>query len=328
MFTARIAERALSYAGMLAAISMLAPHAAAQPYPAKPIRIVAPFPPASVADILARPIAQKMNETWGQPVLVDNRTGAAGNVGSELVAKSPPDGYTLLLGTIGTNAVNAALYAKLPYHVLKDFAPISQVATSYLLLVMHPTVPVRTVKDMITLAKSRPGQLNFGSAGVGTSPFLAGEMFKVMAGVSISHVAYKGSPQSAIDLVAGRLDLIFANSTAVLPFLRANRLRLIAISAAKRDPATPDVPTISETIPGFEVAPWWGLLAPAGTPREIVTRLHSETVRILALPDVKSHYANLGMTAVSSTPEQFSAYIQSETLHWAKIVKAAGIKAE
>ena len=328
MLTARIAERALSYAGMLAAISMLAPHAAAQPYPAKPIRIVAPFPPASVADILARPIAQKMNETWGQPVLVDNRTGAAGNVGSELVAKSPPDGYTLLLGTIGTNAVNAALYAKLPYHVLKDFAPISQVATSYLLLVMHPTVPVRTVKDMITLAKSRPGQLNFGSAGVGTSPFLAGEMFKVMAGVSISHVAYKGSPQSAIDLVAGRLDLIFANSTAVLPFLRANRLRLIAISAAKRDPATPDVPTISETIPGFEVAPWWGLLAPAGTPREIVTRLHSETVRILALPDVKSHYANLGMTAVSSTPEQFSAYIQSETLHWAKIVKAAGIKAE
>ncbi len=328
MLTARIAERALSYAGMLAAISMLAPHAAAQPYPAKPIRIVAPFPPASVADILARPIAQKMNETWGQPVLVDNRTGAAGNVGSELVAKSPPDGYTLLLGTIGTNAVNAALYAKLPYHVLKDFAPISQVATSYLLLVMHPTVPVRTVKDMIALAKSRPGQLNFGSAGVGTSPFLAGEMFKVMAGVSISHVAYKGSPQSAIDLVAGRLDLIFANSTAVLPFLRANRLRLIAISAAKRDPATPDVPTISETIPGFEVAPWWGLLAPAGTPREIVTRLHSETVRILALPDVKSHYANLGMTAVSSTPEQFSAYIQSETLHWAKIVKAAGIKAE
>ena len=313
---------------MLAAISMLAPHAAAQPYPAKPIRIVAPFPPASVADILARPIAQKMNETWGQPVLVDNRTGAAGNVGSELVAKSPPDGYTLLLGTIGTNAVNAALYAKLPYHVLKDFAPISQVATSYLLLVMHPTVPVRTVKDMIALAKSRPGQLNFGSAGVGTSPFLAGEMFKVMAGVSISHVAYNGSPQSAIDLVAGRLDLIFANSTAVLPFLRANRLRLIAISAAKRDPATPDVPTISETIPGFEVAPWWGLLAPAGTPREIVTRLHSETVRILALPDVKSHYANLGMTAVSSTPEQFSAYIQSETLHWAKIVKAAGIKAE
>ena len=328
MLTARIAERALSYAGMLAAISMLAPHAAAQPYPAKPIRIIAPFPPASVADILARPIAQKMNETWGQPVLVDNRTGTAGNVGSELVAKSPPDGYTLLLGTIGTNAVNAALYAKLPYHVLKDFAPISQVATSYLLLVMHPTVPVRTVKDMIALAKSRPGQLNFGSAGVGTSPFLAGEMFKVMAGVSISHVAYKGSPQSAIDLVAGRLDLIFANSTAVLPFLRANRLRLIAISAAKRDPATPDVPTISETIPGFEVAPWWGLLAPAGTPREIVTRLHSETVRILALPDVKSHYANLGMTAVSSTPEQFSAYIQSETLHWAKIVKAAGIKAE
>ncbi len=329
--TTRIAQSALPCAWVLTTISVLAPHAAAQPspaFPAKPLRIIAPFPPGSVADILARPIAQKMNETWGQPVIVDNRTGAAGNVGSELVAKAPPDGYTLLLATIGTHAVNAALYARMPFHPLKDFAPISQVATSHLLLVMHPSVPVRTVKEVIALAKSRPGQLTFGSAGIGTSPFLAGQMFKVMAGVSISHVAYKGSPQSAIDLVAGRLDLIFANSTAVLPFIRANRLRLIAISAAKRDPTTPEIPAISETIPGFEVAPWWGLLAPAGTPRDIVMRLHTETARILSLQDVKSHYANLGMTAVSSTPEQFSAYIQAEIQHWAKIVKAAGIKPE
>ena len=170
--------------------------AAAADYPIKPIRIIAPFPPASVADVLARPIAQKMAETWGQPVIVDNRAGAAGNVGAELVAKAPPDGYTLLLGTIGTNAVNAALYAKLPYNAQKDFAPVSQVATSYLLLVMHPSVPVRTVKDVIALAKSQPVPLNFGSAGVGTTPYLAGEMFKVMAGVPMTHVAYKGSPQS------------------------------------------------------------------------------------------------------------------------------------
>ncbi len=177
--------------------------AAAADYPIKPIRIIAPFPPASVADVLARPIAQKMAETWGQPVIVDNRAGAAGNVGAELVAKAPPDGYTLLLGTIGTNAVNAALYAKLPYNAQKDFAPVSQVATSYLLLVMHPSVPVRTVKDVIALAKSQPVPLNFGSAGVGTTPYLAGEMFKVMAGVPMTHVAYKGSPQSAIDLGGG-----------------------------------------------------------------------------------------------------------------------------
>ena len=302
--------------------------AVAADYPIKPIRIIAPFPPASVADVLARPIAQKMAETWGQPVIVDNRTGAAGNLGTELVAKAPPDGYTLLLGTIGTNAVNVALYAQLPYNVQKDFAPVSQVATSYLLLVMHPSVPVRTVKDVIALAKSQPAPLNFGSAGVGTTPYLAGEMFKVMAGVSMSHVAYKGSPQSAIDLVAGRLDLIFANGSAVLPFIRAGRLRLIAISASRRDPAIPDIPAINETLPGFEFEPWWGLFAPVGTPREIVARLHGETARALALQEIKSHYANMGMTAVSSTPERFSAYVQDEIARWAKIVRAAGIRAD
>jgi tripartite-type tricarboxylate transporter receptor subunit TctC len=304
------------------------PTALAADYPIKPIRIIAPFPPASVADVLARPIAQKMAETWGQSVIVDNRTGAAGNIGTELVAKAPPDGYTLLLGTIGTNAVNASLYARLPYNAQKDFAPISQVATSYLLLVMHPSVPVRSVKDVITLAKSQAAPLNFGSAGVGTTPYLAGEMFKVLAGVSMSHVAYKGSPQSAIDLVAGRLDLIFANGSAVLPFIRAGRLRLIAISASHRDPAMPDIPAINETLPGFDFEPWWGLFAPAGTLREIVARLHGETARILALQDIKSHYNNMGMTAVSSTPDQFSAYVQDELARWGKIVSVAGIKAD
>jgi tripartite-type tricarboxylate transporter receptor subunit TctC len=314
--------------GLTAFASLLAATVAAQTFPSKAIRIIAPFPPASVADVLARPIAQKMNEAWGQPVIVDDRTGAAGTVGSDVVAKAPPDGYTLLLGTIGTNAINAALYSKMPYDVRTAFAPITIVANAYLLLVMHPSVPVRTVKEVIALAKARPGQLNFGSAGAGTTPHLAGEMFKFLTGVSMTHVAYRGSPQSAIDLMAGRLDLIFANGSAALPHIRTGRMRLIAISAARRDPAMPDVPTIAETVPGFEMAPWWGLFAPAGTPRDVVARLNTETVRILALPDIKANYANLGLTAVSSTPEQFSAFVQEEIVRWAKVVKASGARAD
>lgn len=319
---------ACTWLGISGAVAQTSSTGAAPSFPAKTIRIVAPFPAASVADVLARPIAQKMNETWGQPVIVDNRTGMAGSVGSDVVAKAPPDGYTLLLGTIGTNAINDALYSKMPYNVRKDFAPITLVANAYLLLVMHPSVPVRTVKEVIALAKSRPGQLNFGSAGAGTTPHLAGEMFKHLAGVSITHVAYKGSPQSAIDLMAGRLDLIFANGSAALPHIRSGRMRLIAISAPKRDPAMPDVPAIAETVPGFEMLPWWGLFAPAGTPREIISRLNTETVRILSLPDVKANYLNLGMTAVSNTPEQFGTYVQAEITRWAAIVKASGARAD
>jgi len=300
----------------------------AQTFPAKPIRIVAPFPAASVADVLARPIAQKLNESWGQPVIVDNRVGVAGSVGADMVAKAPADGYTLLLGTIGTNAINAALYSKLPYDVRSDFAPITPVANSHLLLVMHPSVPVRTVKDVIALAKANPDKLTFGSAGAGTTPHLSGEMFKHLAGVSIVHVAYKGSPQSAIDLLAGRLDLIFANGSAALPHIRTGRMRLIAISAGRRDPAMPNVPTIGETLPGFVMEPWWGTFAPAGTPRDIVAKLNAETVRILALPDVKANYANLGLFAISSTPEQFNIFVQEEIVRWAKVVKASGARAD
>jgi tripartite-type tricarboxylate transporter receptor subunit TctC len=221
----------------------------AQVFPVKSIRIIAPFPPASVADVLARPVAQKMNEAWGQPVIVDNRTGAAGNVGAELVAKAAPDGYTLLLGTIGTNAINAVLYAKMPYNARTDFAPITLVANAPLFLVMHPSVPVKTVKDVVALAKARPSQLNYGSAGMGTSPHLAGEMFQHLAGVKMTLVTYKGSPQSAIDLVAGRLDLIFANGSAVLPLIRTGRLRLIATSGVKRDPAMPTYQPSAKPLP-------------------------------------------------------------------------------
>jgi tripartite-type tricarboxylate transporter receptor subunit TctC len=319
---------ALIIAWVCASAGLFALPVAAQTFPAKTIRIIAPFPPASVADVLARPIAQKMAETWGQPVIVDNRTGAAGNVGSDLVAKAAPDGYTLLLGTVGTNAINASLYAKMPYNTRTDFAPITLVANAHLFLVMHPSVPVKTVKEVVALAKAKPGQLNYGSAGMGTTPHLAGEMFQHLAGVKMTLVTYKGSPQSTIDLIAGRLDLIFSNGSAALPHIRAGKLRLIAISAVRRDPSMPEVPTIGETVAGFEVMPWWGLFAPAATPREVIARLHGESARILALPDVKAHYANLGMAAVSNTPEQFNAYVQEEITRWAKVVKATGAKAD
>lgn len=307
---------------------LVAGSAQAQPYPSKPIRIVAPFPAASVADVLARPMAQKMNESWGQPVIVENRVGVAGSIGADAVAKAAPDGHTLLLGTIGTNAINAALYSKLPYDVRTDFTPLTLVATSYLLLVMHPSVPVRTVKDVIALAKANPGKLTFGSAGAGTTPHLSGEMFKHLAGVSITHVPYKGSPQSAIDLLAGRLDLIFANGSAALPHIRTGRMRLIAISASGRDPAMAQVPTIGETLPGFVMEPWWGLFGPAGMARDVVTKLNAESVRILGLPDIKSTYANLGLVAASSSPEQFGAFVLEEIVRWARVVKASGARAD
>ncbi len=308
--------------------AQIASTSSVQTFPAKTIRIIAPFPPASVADVLARPIAQKMAEAWGQPVIVDNRTGAAGNVGSDLVAKAAPDGYTLLLGTVGTHAINASLYAKMPYNTRTDFAPITLVANAHLFLVMHPSVPVKTVKDVVALAKAKPGQLNYGSAGMGTTPHLAGEMFQHLAGVKMTLVTYKGSPQSTIDLLAGRLDLIFSNGSAALPHIRAGKLRLIAISAARRDPLMPEVPTIGETVAGFELMPWWGLFAPAATPREVVAKLNAESVRILALPEIKAHYANLGLAAVSNTSEQFNAYVQEEITRWAKVVKATGAKAD
>jgi tripartite-type tricarboxylate transporter receptor subunit TctC len=321
-------SRTRIFRAALVAVCLNATTIGAQTFPAKPIRIIAPFPPASVADVLARPIAQKMNERWGLPVIVENRVGVAGSVGAEAVAKASPDGYTLLLGTIGTNAINAALYSKIPYNVRTDFAPITTVANSYLLLVMHPSVPVRTVKDLIALAKANPGKLNFGSAGAGTTPHLAGEMFKFLAGVSMTHVAYKGSPQSAIDLLAGRLDLIFANGSASLPHIRSGRMRLIAISALRRDPAMPDVPAIAETVRGFEMTPWFGLFAPAGTPRDVLGRLNTETARILELPDVKATYANLGLTATSSSAEQFGGFVRDEIARWAQVVKVSGARAE
>jgi tripartite-type tricarboxylate transporter receptor subunit TctC len=310
-----------------AGIAGLALTTAAWAYPDRPIRLVAPFPPGSVTDVLARAIAPKLAEAWSQTVVVDNRSGAGGNVGAEIVAKSPPDGYTLLMGTNGTNAINMSVYPRMPYDTLKDFAPITFVATSYLLLCLHPSVPAANVKALIALARARPGQLTFGSGGGGTTPHLAGEMFKALAGVDMVHVAYKGSPQATIDLLAGRLSLSFANASAVLPQVRAGKLRVIGISSARRDAALPDVPTIAEAgVPGFDATPWFALFAPAGTPADVVNKLNAEVVRILGLADVRSHYANLGLTAATSTPAELDTWVRNEVTRWAKVVKASGAR--
>ncbi len=298
-------------------------------YPEKPIRIIAPFPAASVTDFVARPIAAKLSEAWGQPVVVDNRPGAGGNLGAEIAAKSPPDGHTLLLGSAPPNAVNASLYRQMPYDTLRDFAPITLTVTTYQMLVVHPSVPVRSVKELIAVAKAKPGQLNYGSGGGGSITHLAAELFKSMAGVQMVHVPYKGSPQYTVDLLAGRIDLVFAGIGPVLPHAKAGRLRLLAVSSDTRDPTLPDVPTVSEAgVPGFDVRIWFGLFAPAGTPPAIIDKLHAEVVRILALPDVKAQYAARGLAATSNSPAEFSAYVKREFDKWAVVVKAAGIRAD
>ncbi len=303
--------------------------AAAADFPQRPLRILTPFSAGSTTDIVARPLAARMSETWGQPVVVDNRAGAGGSIAAEIVAKATPDGHTLLIGATGPSAVNPSLIKNPGYDSQRAFAPITLTSTNNLLLVVSMAVPVKTVKELVDLAKSKPGQLRFASPGTGSSPHLAGELFKSLAGIDLVHVPYKGSPQYVIDLLAARIDLSIGAAGPVLPHAKAGRLRLLGVSAAKRDPAIPDVPAISEAVPGFEVVGWYGLLTTAGTPAPVVRKLHAEAVRILALPDVKSVYANAGMDAVSSgSPAEFDALIRNERDKWAKVIKGAGIRIE
>jgi tripartite-type tricarboxylate transporter receptor subunit TctC len=303
-----------------------AAHAA---YPERPLRIVTPFPVGSVTDMIARPLATKLSEAWGQPVVVDNRAGAGGGVAAEIVAKAAPDGYTLLIGANGPNAVNPSLLKNLPYDSQRAFAPITLTNSMNNLLVVSLSVPAKSVRELIDVAKARPGKLSYASPGIGSTPHLAGELFKSMAGVDMVHVAYKGAAQYIIDMLASRMDLCICG-TAALPHTRAGRLRLLAISAAKRDPAMPEVPTIAEAgVPGYEVVGWFGLLTTAGTPAPVVQRLHTEALRILALPEIKSTYHNAGMeTVTSASPAAFAAYIHSERDKWAKVIKLANIRIE
>ncbi|MBX3651341.1 MAG: tripartite tricarboxylate transporter substrate binding protein [Burkholderiales bacterium] len=300
--------------------------AMAQPYPAKPIRIVVPFPAGGNADIFARAYAQKLGEAWKQTPIVDNRAGAAGIIGTQFVAKSPADGYTLLFGTTGTHTTNPAVYAKLPYDPVKDFSPVSNFADSPFLLVVHPSVPANSLKGLIALAKSRPGQLDYASFGTGSSAHLAGEMLRTVAGINIVHVAYKGGPPAVTDLVGGHVSLMFNSLPAVLPLVKADRLRALAVASAKRVPTLPELPTFAEAgYTGFEAGSWYGVLAPAGTSREAINRLHAETVRMLALPDIRQKLATEGAEAIGNSPEEFAAQIQRDMARWAKVAREAKI---
>ena len=306
----------------------IAAGALAQQYPNKPIRLLVGFAAGGPSDVAARVISQKLAEKWGQQVIVDIRPGAAGNIATELAAKAPPDGYTLLEPAFA-HAVNPILYPKLPFDATRDFAPILLFASIANLLVVHPSLPVHSVKELIAFAKTRPDQLTFGSAGSGTASHFAGELLNTMGGVKITHIPYKGLAPAHTEVIGGQLSLMFDGLVTGLPAAKAGRLRALAVTTLKRWQGAPDIPTMSEAgLAGFEVNSWYGLLAPAGTPREIITRLNTEVARSLREPDARERLYSIGAEPMSGTPEQFAAYIQSEMTKWAKVVKAANIKAE
>ena len=297
-------------------------------YPARPIRLVIPFPPGGGTDTMARSISPKLSEFLGQQIVLENRGGAGANIGAEIAAKSPPDGYTIMLATI-TNAIGATLYTRLNYDLVRDFAPITQLATTPHILVVHPSVPVKTVKDFTALAKSRPGQLTYSSSGSGSAAHLAGELFASLTGTKMVHVPYKGGGPSMIALVGGEVSVCFATMPSAVGYVRSNRLRGIAVTTDKRSPSMPELPTIAETgIKGYEAGSWYGLSAPAGTSKEIIGRLLAETLKVMALPDVKDRLFNAGFEVVTSNPEQFAAFTKSEIQKWGKLVKAANMKAD
>jgi tripartite-type tricarboxylate transporter receptor subunit TctC len=317
--------------GIAAALSalLMAGDAAAQTnYPDKQIRLLVGFAPAGPADIAARVLAERLSEAWGKPVVVENITGASGNVAADRVAKAAPDGYTLMMAAGATIVINVSLYEKLAFDPVKDFAPISQVVFTPNILAVNNDVPAKTVPELVALAKARPSELTFGSAGVGTSQHLAGELFKAMAGINLQHVPYRGIAQVMPDLLGGRLTMVFGNISAVLPLARENKVRAMAVTSIKRSASAPQLATMAEQgFPGFDSTAWFGLMAPAGTPAPIIARLHQETVKILARPDVRKRFDELGMEVIGNTPSEFAEVIKAEIPVWAKIIKASGAKA-
>jgi len=302
--------------------------ALSQTYPAKSIRLIVPWPPTGTVDILGRTIGQKLADNMGQPVVVENRAGANGMIGSEAAAKAPADGYTIVVDNITGHAINATLQAKMPFDSLRDFAHVSLIGWVPDGIVSLPSLPARNVAELIALAKSQPGKLTYASFGVGSSGHLAGELFKMMAGADLLHIPYKGGQPAIADLLAGQVSIYFPVLPSVVSLVKADRLRLLAVTGTKRSSAMPDVPTVAETLPGFEAINWFGLMAPAGTPREIVDRLHAETEKALQAPDVRQKLAGLGVEIQPGTPQEFYSMLKSETEKWAKVAKVSGARAE
>ena len=300
--------------------------AAAQGFPGKPIRLVVTFPPGGAPDILARLFSEKAQ--LGQPVVVDNKPGAGGNIGAADVAKSAPDGHTLVLGTVGTHSINGALYSKMPYDMVRDFAPVGHIASAPNLLVVTNALPVKNVAELIAYMKANPDKLSFGSPGIGTSVHVSGELFKSLTGTMMTHVPYKGRQFAIPDLVGGSIQVMFDNMPSALPMAKEGKIRALAQTTLKRSPAAPDVPTVAETVPGFEATTWFAMFAPAGTPRDVVSRLNAELVRVFKLPDVADKLKGLGLEPWLSTPEELAAYQATEIVKWAKVVKDSGAKAD
>jgi tripartite-type tricarboxylate transporter receptor subunit TctC len=314
---------------LAAALAAFEAQAAADAYPVRPIRFVVAFPPGGGTDIIARSIAQKLGERLAQQVVVDNRPGAGGNIGTDIVAKSAPDGYTLLMGSAGPLAINASLFKTMPFDPIRDLAPVTLAASTPNVLVVHPSLKAATLKELIALARARPGEINFASSGYGTPAHLAGELFNTMAGVKLVHVPYKGAAPALADLLGGQVQLMFSTMPPALPHVKDGKLRALAVTSLKRSPATPDLPTVDEAaLPGFEANTWHGVVLPAGAQPVIVARLNREIVAILHLPDVVERLSGQGAEPVGSTPEEFAAYIRSETVKWARVVRDSGAKAE
>ncbi|HYT98577.1 MAG TPA: tripartite tricarboxylate transporter substrate binding protein [Casimicrobiaceae bacterium] len=305
----------------------LSTFAVAQTWPAKPIKWIVPFAPGGTTDILARTIGEKLTVALGQPVIVENKPGAGGGVGAEFTAKAPPDGYTIMGGTISTHAINASLYKSLPYDPVKDFVPITLIVRLPNLLVVNPDIPAKNVTELITLLKANPGKYSFASSGNGTSQHLSGELFKSMAGVDMQHIPYKGSPPALQDVVGGQVAMTFDNITTAWPLAKGGKLRALAVTTAKRSAVAPDVPTLSESgLAGYEIGSWQGVFAPAGTPPAIVKRLNAEIVKIINMPDVKEKLIGLGAEPVGNTSEEFAALVKTEVVKWAEVVKKSGAR--
>ncbi|MEO8203045.1 MAG: tripartite tricarboxylate transporter substrate binding protein [Betaproteobacteria bacterium] len=321
--------RALLRLLLAAAVLVFAGSALAQTWPSKPVRLIVPYPPGGSADILARAIGQKLAERLGQQVVIDNRPGAGTAIGAEATAKAAADGYTVMLGTVSSHAINPALTPGLKYDPVKDFAPVSLVASIPFALIVHPSLPVHSVKELIALAKSKPGALNFSSAGTGTSNHLAGELFKSMTGTFMVHIPYKGSAPALTDLIGGQVQLMFDLVLTTAPHVKSGAVRALAVTGRERSAALPGVPTVAESgVPGYEVSAWFGIFAPAGTPAAVIGTLNAETVKALRQPDLRDRMASQGAEPVTSTPEQFAAYVKEELAKWTRVVKASGMKVD